>query len=109
MGVLICPRLSSDKLAYYIALSYTLRMLKIAIQRTPMKTLRRADAPTRKRLMAAIEALAEAPDAPNLDAKPLTGRPGYRLRVGDWRVIYTIEGDTLTVLDIGPRGDIYKR
>ena len=56
-----------------------------------------------------IEALAVDPvKAPNV--KTLAGRPGYRLRVGDWRVIYTVESDRLVVLvlDIGPRGGIYK-
>ncbi len=40
---------------------------------------------------------------------PLKGRPGYRLRVGDWRVVYELDhaGRRLIVLDIGPRGSIY--
>ncbi|MDM0065823.1 hypothetical protein [Variovorax sp. J31P207] len=38
------------------------------------------------------------------------GRPGYRLRAGDWRVIYTLESGRLVilVLEIGTRGGIYK-
>ncbi len=37
-------------------------------------------------------------------------RPGYRLRVGDWRVIYEIKGDELIilVLRIGRRGEVYR-
>jgi mRNA interferase RelE/StbE len=40
----------------------------------------------------------------------MTGREGYRLRIGDWRALYRIENDRLVILvvDIGPRGDIYK-
>ncbi|RPI58500.1 MAG: hypothetical protein EHM56_01630 [Chloroflexi bacterium] len=40
----------------------------------------------------------------------LQNRPGYRLRVGDWRVIYEIENDELIilVLRIGLRGEVYR-
>jgi mRNA interferase RelE/StbE len=41
----------------------------------------------------------------------LRGRPGYRLRVGDWRVIFELDHEErrLVVLDIGPRSDFYDR
>jgi len=32
----------------------------------------------------------------------------YKLRVGDWHVIYTIEGETIIVQSIGHRREIYK-
>jgi mRNA interferase RelE/StbE len=32
----------------------------------------------------------------------------YRVRVGDYRVVYRIEDDELLVLKIGHRGDVYK-
>lgn len=43
------------------------------------------------------------------NVKRLKGRDGYRLRVGDWRVIFTIANGELVliVIEIGPRGDIY--
>lgn len=56
-----------------------------------------------------IEALAADPvNARNV--KKLVGRPGYRLRVGDWRIIYTVDAGQLVVLvlDIGARGGIYR-
>jgi len=40
--------------------------------------------------------------------KPLVGVDAKRLRVGDFRVIFTETADTITVLDIGPRGGIYE-
>ena len=54
--------------------------------------------------------LAADPHAPNNNVTRLQGREGYRLRVGDWRVIYEIEDDRLIVLvlDVGPRGGIYR-
>ncbi len=45
------------------------------------------------------------------DIKALSGRENeYRLRVGDYRVIYSVYDDVLTVevLTIGNRGDVYK-
>ena len=45
------------------------------------------------------------------DRKPMKGYPGYfRLRVGDYRVIYTVEHSRLIVrgVKIGNRGDVYK-
>ena len=32
----------------------------------------------------------------------------YKLRVGDWRVIYMVEGATLVILFVGHRRDIYE-
>ena len=42
--------------------------------------------------------------------KPLTGefKGTYKLRIGDWRVIYTIEGDGMIIQSIGHRREIYK-
>jgi mRNA interferase RelE/StbE len=51
-----------------------------------------------------------ADDASSLanNVKPLTGVDAKRLRVGDFRVIFTETTDTITVHDIGPRGGIYE-
>ena len=42
--------------------------------------------------------------------KKLKGRPGYRIRVGDYRIIYEIEDNILRVIviDLGHRKDIYR-
>jgi len=42
--------------------------------------------------------------------KPLSGefKGIYKLRMGDWRVIYTIEGDGMIMQSIGHRSEIYK-
>jgi len=57
-----------------------------------------------------LRLLATAPYAPNNNVKKLQGREGYRMRVGDCRVIYEIRDDQLIVLvlDSGPRGGIYR-
>ena len=57
-----------------------------------------------------IEQLAADPFASNNNVKKLEGRPGFRLRVGDWRVIYEIYNDRLVILitAVSPRGGAYK-
>jgi mRNA interferase RelE/StbE len=61
-------------------------------------------------IMSRIHALAADPHAVNLDIQKLQGRDGWRLRVGDWRVLYQIEGKRLVivVLAVKPRGGAYK-
>ena len=55
-----------------------------------------------KRLKKAIEKL------PFGDIKRLSGlKNEYRLRVGDLRVLFTKENDTITINDILPRGQAY--
>lgn len=50
------------------------------------------------------------PYTPDLDIKKLHGRAGYRLRVGDWWVIYEIDAAEVVILvmKIAPRGEVYK-
>lgn len=51
-----------------------------------------------------------ANDSASLEAnvKRLQGRPEYRLRVQDWRVIFRIDQDILWIDDIAPRGSAYE-
>ncbi len=51
-------------------------------------------------------------DTTPFDIKPLQGHPGHwRLRVGDYRVVYTIEDGQLVVwvVAVGNRREIYRR
>ena len=41
------------------------------------------------------------------DVKRLKGRDGLRLRVGDWRVIFYEDRDTIVVAAVGHRREIY--
>jgi mRNA interferase RelE/StbE len=42
--------------------------------------------------------------------EPLGGefKGAYKLRVGDWRVIYTVEGDVIVIRFVGHRREVYK-
>jgi mRNA interferase RelE/StbE len=61
------------------------------------------------RFVAKIREVAVDPYAPNNNLTKLQGRDGYRLRVGDWRVIYELRDERLVmlVLAVGSRGGIY--
>ncbi len=65
---------------------------------------------TMQTIRSKIEKLAEDPYHPNNNVIQLTGCEDYRMRVGDWRVIYSLRDDVLTieVLKIKPRGDAYQ-
>jgi mRNA interferase RelE/StbE len=78
-------------------------------ERRAIKDLRRLDRPVRGRVVAAIEALAIDPSA--ADIRRLSGRTDYRLREGDWRVLFELDGPRrVIVIDrILPRGRAYER
>ena len=59
------------------------------------------------RITRAVEELAEGDAARMAQVKLLVGSTNYRLRVGDFRVIFHYDGDALVILKIGPRGSIY--
>jgi mRNA interferase RelE/StbE len=59
----------------------------------------------------AIKRIAADPSAPNNNVRPLKGVPsGFRVRVGDWRVSYTIdrEARVIDVFEVAPRGGAYR-
>ncbi len=85
---------------------------KVRFSRDAASYFARLDKPTRRRISDAIDQLAINPYDKNHDVKPLAGRDDeYRLRVGKYRVIYTIDDDIVLiyVVDINPRGDVYKK
>jgi len=43
------------------------------------------------------------------DIKKLKGVQNYRLRVGDYRIIFEIQSNTITILKIGHRKNIYEK
>lgn len=58
--------------------------------------------------MAKIRDYAKDPAAQANNIKRLKGKPQrYRLRIGDYRVLFALEADEIQILDIGPRGSIY--
>jgi len=74
------------------------------------KSAMRALLKSNKRLLIRekIGELAAEPSSQSANVRRLQGRPEYRLRVQDWRVIFRIEDDILWIDDITPRGSIYE-
>ncbi|HME11660.1 MAG TPA: type II toxin-antitoxin system RelE/ParE family toxin [Candidatus Acidoferrum sp.] len=73
------------------------------------KALSRLPVNWQGRIVAKVKEVAAAPYAKLNNVTKLQGRDGYRLRVGDWRVIYELHDDRmeLWVLEVGARGGVY--
>jgi mRNA interferase RelE/StbE len=71
--------------------------------------LLKLDRPVQERVLRSLHRLAADPrDAASV--KAMKGRDEYRLRVGDWRVVYTLHDDVLMVLvvRIAHRREVYR-
>ena len=82
----------------------------VVIRRQAQKKLQSLPRPERARIAEKIHQLGLDPDNPALDVKRLQGEPYFRLRVGDWRLIFDRQ-DAVRVIAIErikPRGDAYK-
>lgn len=82
---------------------------RIELRPAAVRALRKVDPAVRHRLQGVIALLAQDPRPPA--ARALHGRAGLRVRVGDYRVIYTVEDDVLlvVVVTLGHRRDVYDR
>lgn len=81
----------------------------IAVSPAAARQLRKLEGPARRRVQAAIELLAREPHPPG--AKKLIGGGGeWRVRTGDYRIIYDIDDGVLVVLvlAVGHRREIYR-
>lgn len=82
---------------------------EILIEKPAEKFIMRLPKPEKARVLRAISKLPEEGDIKRLQGQKSQGM--YRLRVGGYRIIYTVEDGRLIVrvLDADSRGDIYKR
>lgn len=81
----------------------------VELSKRAAKELRKLDRPVQARIVAALALLREEPRPST--AKVLVGQAGYlRVRVGDYRIIYTVNEGKLfvLVLTLGHRGTIYR-
>ncbi len=81
---------------------------QVEFTRAADKQIRKLDGQIHVRIVAAIERLADDPRPPG--HRQLTGHPGFRVRVGDWRVIYTVDESARVVIvqGVGHRREIYR-
>ncbi len=81
---------------------------RIELRPAAARALRKLDPDVQPRIRGAIALLGEDPRPPG--ARALRGRPGFRVRVGGYRIIYTVDHDVLVVVVValGHRRDVYQ-
>ncbi len=89
----------------YYQMSYDIVYTKQAV-----KALKGMPKQTAMAIRQKLEQIAEAPFAAHNNVKKLQGRDGFRLRQGDWRVIYDVQQEILVVLilEIALRKEVYR-
>ncbi len=78
--------------------------MKIVVSPRAAKYLAGLNEPMKGRIKSALLKLNEQGG----DIKSLSGRDGYRLRVGKYRILFDVTDDDIIVYEIGLRGQIYK-
>jgi mRNA interferase RelE/StbE len=81
---------------------------QVVYSREASRFLGRAPVNLRRLIQLKCEAYAANPDSLRNNVKALKGMPGsLRLRIGDWRVVFKEDRQTITVIRIAPRGSAY--
>ena len=82
---------------------------KVIVRRSAEKSIKALPKKIQARVIGAIDLLSENPFPPA--STKLKGRDGYRIRTNDYRILYTVENEilTVTVVAVGHRKEIYKR
>ena len=83
-------------------------MYRLKYRRQARNYLARLPLKTKTFIVNKLHEVAANPDNPDIDVEILKGRKGFRLRVGQYRVIYTRQDDQLIleVVKVRTRGDI---
>ncbi len=83
-------------------------MLTVAYKKQAKRALFKLPEHIAKRIRQKIAVITQHPYGQHNNVTKLKDRPGYRLRVGDWRVLYKIIDDQMCILvvKIAPRGSV---
>jgi len=82
--------------------------MQALLHHTADKYLKRLNAADRDRINAALDDLEKEP--PKGDIRPMSGETGrFRVKVGDFRLLYRIKDGTILVTHIEPRGQAYNK
>ena len=82
-------------------------VLKIEIERLAAKSMMHLPNNIVDLIETKIEQLADDPNSLRNNITRLVGTKESRLRVGDWRIIFRVDGDTLKIIRIASRGGAY--
>ncbi|OBZ93219.1 cytotoxic translational repressor of toxin-antitoxin stability system [Pararhizobium polonicum] len=83
-------------------------MRKIVLSKQAATALQRMPQTDAKRITKKLQQYSVDPASLANNVKRLQGSDHYRLRIGDWRVIFNETGIVIDVVKIAPRGDVYK-
>ena len=81
---------------------------RVRIEKQASKALEKLDTVTQNRIVKVIRSLADNPRPPG--SRKMKNREGWRVRIGDYRVIYDIndESSVVSVAKIGHRREMYR-
>jgi mRNA interferase RelE/StbE len=80
-------------------------MYKIDWKEGAFRDIEKLEPSISRRIYKNVDELAIDPFSKNI--KRLKGRDDFRLRVGDYRIIFLIEGSSIQILKVGHRKNIY--
>ena len=82
---------------------------RVVFRKSITRDMRRIPNRDLRRILATIDALSEDPRPPGVEK--LSGQERYRVREGDYRIIYEVKDDQVivVVVKIGHRKDVYRR
>ncbi len=85
-------------------------MYTLTFTRQSIRDLRRLPPDLSRRILLKLRQYAADPASQGNNVKRLTGQKGYRLRVGDWRVIFLVEDEQseVTIVRVASRGGVYQ-
>jgi mRNA interferase RelE/StbE len=83
-------------------------LLKVEWEKEALDDLKKIDKPIVKRILNKISWFSQHFD--NIIPEPLSGDMTglFKIRVGDWRVVYTIKDEVIVIQAVGHRREIYK-
>ena len=83
-------------------------MYRLEVSQIAHRQVRKLPASTRERINKAIARLGENPRPYGI--RKLTAAEGYRIRVGNYRVLYKVDDDagTVTIYRVMSREDVYR-
>ncbi len=83
-------------------------MYRLEVSHTAHRQIRKLPPQTQERVNQAIARLAEDPRLPGV--KKLVARGGYRIRVGDYRILYHVDdgAKVVVIYRVMPRENVYR-
>jgi mRNA interferase RelE/StbE len=83
-------------------------MKSIGYSRDATRSLQRMPNNVSRLIRSKIEQYAKDPASPSNNVLKLQNRLGHRLRIGDWRVIFTESATSVEIVAIRPRSSAYE-